>query len=343
MVSDSTTSSNPSTIAAYAFAIATALEQSGVDPKGIFDQCDVPLQTTTDPLLRLTNIEISRLFKASVEATQDPTFGLRVGQSMHPGNLHALGYALMASTSLRDYAQRLVNYYKIVSQSANIHIAESADEFRIVTVVGASDICWETHDAFSALLVRFIRFIYNPDFNPLRVELMRPEPASHIQAYVDYFQCDILFDSPNVVFAIASDLVDKPLPGASKELAQMHDQTTMQYLKRMEKQDIINRVRTMIVEELSASAITKQRVADKLCMSSRSLQMKLAAKDTSFQEILDGTRHSLALGYMEQSAISITEAAYLLGFSDVSNFTRAFKRWTGKSPRDYRQSLGLDH
>ena len=71
--------------------------------------------------------------------------------------------------------------------------------------------------------------------------------------------------------------------------------------------------------------------------------MKLAAKSTSFQEILDGTRHSLALGYMDQSAISITEAAYLLGFSDVSNFTRAFKRWTGKSPREFRQSLGLDH
>ncbi len=343
MVSDHNTPSNPSTIAAYAFAIATALEQSGVDPQGIFDRCNVSLQTTTDPMLRLTNIEISRLFKAAVEATGDPTFGLQVGQSMHPGNLHALGYALMASTSLRDYAQRLVNYYKIVSQSANIHIEERAGEFRITTVVGAPDICWETHDAFSALLIRFIRFIYNPDFDPLRVELMRPEPPSHIQAYQDYFQCEIQFDSPNVVFVIDPDLVDKPLPGASKELAQMHDQTSMQYLERMDKQDIINRVRTMIVEELSSTAITKQRVADKLCMSSRSLQMKLAAKDTSFQEILDSTRHSLALGYMEQSAISITEAAYLLGFSDVSNFTRAFKRWTGKSPRDHRQSLGLDH
>ncbi len=78
-------------------------------------------------------------------------------------------------------------------------------------------------------------------------------------------------------------------------------------------------------------------------MSSRSLQMKLAAKDTSFQAILDSTRESLAMGYMQQSAISITEAAYLLGFSDVSNFTRAFKRWTTQSPRGFRQSIGLEH
>ena len=123
----------------------------------------------------------------------------------------------------------------------------------------------------------------------------------------------------------------------------MHDQTVMQYLKQLERSDIVNRVRGIIVEELSSCNLNKQRVADKMHMSARSLQMKLAAKDTSFQEILDSTRHSLALGYMEQSAISITEAAYLLGFSEVSNFTRAFKRWTGKSPRDFRQSLGLGH
>ena len=212
----------------------------------------------------------------------------------------------------------------------------------LITEVGAPDICWETQDAYTALMVRFIRFIYSPAFNPLRVVLLRPQPPEDSQKYRDYFKCEIRFDGPELVIAISPDLVDRPLPGASRELAQMHDQTSMQYLKRMEKQDIINRVRTMIVEELSSSAITKQRVADRLCMSSRSLQMKLAAKDTSFQEILDSTRQSLALGYMEQSVISITEAAYLLGFSDVSNFTRAFKRWTGKSPREFRQFLGLD-
>lgn len=339
---DSIPPSNPSTIAAYAFAIATALEQRGVDPQAIFDSCEIPLPTTTDPMLRLTNGEVSRLFKTSVEATGDPGFGLLVGESMHPGNLHALGYALMASTSIRDYCQRLQNYYTIVSQSAQIRTEEAADEFLLITRVVASDICWETHDAFCALLVRFVRFIYSPSFNPLRMGLMRPEPPRGAHKYHDYFKCEIRFDSPEVIISIDPGLVDKPLPGASKELALMHDQTSMQYLKRMENQDIVNRVRTMVVEDLSSCAITKQRVADKLCMSARSLQMKLAAKDTSFQEILDGTRHSLALGYLERSSISVTEAAYLLGFSDVSNFTRAFKRWTGKSPRDYKQSLGLD-
>ena len=334
-------SSAPTTIAAYAFAIASALQQRGIDPGPVFKKCGIALQTTTDPMLRLSNSEISCLFRQSVIASGDPAFGLRVGEILHPGNLHAIGYALMSSTTIRDFAQRLCNYYRIVSQSAKFCIEETQDAFLLVTEVAGEDICWETHDAFSVLMVRFMRFICSPDFKPLRAELMRPHPGDYLQNYIDYFRCEISFDNPKIVIAIAPDIVDTPLPGASKELAQLHDKTSMQYLQRLERQDIINSVRKIIVEELASGAITKQQVADKLCISPRSLQMKLASKNQSFQEILDSTRQSLALGYMEQSALSITEAAYLLGFSDVSNFTRAFKRWTGKSPREFRHSLGL--
>lgn len=206
----------------------------------------------------------------------------------------------------------------------------------MITAVTASDLCWETEDAYTALMVRFI---YNPSYNPLRLELRRPDPGSCQQGYSDYFQCEISYSNTEMQLALEPGIVVSPLPGASKELAQIYDKTAMQYLQRL---DIVNRVRTIIVQELSSSAISKQRVSARLCMSPRSMQMKLAAKNTRFQEILDSTRRSLALGYLEQSALSITEAAYLLGFSEVSNFTRAFKCWTGKSPRAFRQALGIE-
>ncbi len=333
------------TIAAYAFAIATALDQEGVDPAPLFAQCELPLPTTTDPMVRLSNQEVSRLFTAAVEATGDPCFGLKVADAFHPGNLHALGYALMASTSLRDFCDRLHNFYRIVSQNADISVEEAEGEFRLVTSVrNLEQICPETQDAFSALMVRFMRFIYSPLLNPVRLELIRPDPGPRYRPiYEAYFRCPISYGHGQLMIGLDPALVDLPLPGASKELAQLHDQTVMQYLKQLERSDIVNRVRAVIVEELSSCALNKQRVADRLHMSARSLQMKLAARETSFQEIMDSTRQSLALGYIEQSTISITEMAYLLGFSEVSNFTRAFKRWTGKSPRDYRQSLGLSH
>jgi AraC-like DNA-binding protein len=72
-------------------------------------------------------------------------------------------------------------------------------------------------------------------------------------------------------------------------------------------------------------------------MSASTLQVKLAQSGTSFQKILEDTRHELALGYMTQSRLSITEIAFMLGFSDLSNFIRAFKRWTGKSPTEFKR------
>ena len=126
------------------------------------------------------------------------------------------------------------------------------------------------------------------------------------------------------------------LPGASPDMAQHNDEIVMGYLAQMDRQDIVNRVRRLIIEELASGNLSKQGVADKMHMSPRNLQLKLAAENTTFQDILDNTRQSLATGYMEQSHLAITEIAYLLGFSDASNFTRAFRRWFGVSPREYR-------
>ena len=109
--------------------------------------------------------------------------------------------------------------------------------------------------------------------------------------------------------------------------------------KKLEKQNLENRVRFLIISELASGTVSKQSIADGLYMSPRSLQLKLAALNTTFQDILDMTRQTLAQGYIEQSGLAITEIAYLLGFADTSNFTRAFKRWTGQPPSEYRAQL----
>ena len=79
-----------------------------------------------------------------------------------------------------------------------------------------------------------------------------------------------------------------------------------------------------------------------MAMSPSALQQKLAQLDSSFQDLLNQVRQSLALAYMEQARVSITEMSFMLGFSETSSFTRAFHRWTGKSPRDYRRDLSVD-
>lgn len=127
-----------------------------------------------------------------------------------------------------------------------------------------------------------------------------------------------------------------PLAGASRELAQHNDQIVMQYLEKLNRDDIVNRVRAHIVTGLSGGNFSRVAIAASVNMSASTLQVKLARAGQSFQQMLDETRHELALGYIEQSRLLITEIAFMLGFSDLSNFIRAFKRWTGKSPTEFR-------
>ena len=119
-----------------------------------------------------------------------------------------------------------------------------------------------------------------------------------------------------------------PLAGASRELAQHNDQIVMQYLEKLNRDDIVT--------GLSGGNFSRVAIAASVNMSASTLQVKLARAGLSFQQMLDETRHELALGYIEQSRLLIAEIAFMLGFSDLSNFIRAFKRWTGKSPTEFR-------
>jgi AraC-like DNA-binding protein len=324
------------TMASYVQAFASALETRGIDPESVFNEAGISIRATSDPLKRISETDIGRLFQASVKATDDPCFGIAVGERMQPGNLHALGFGLLSSTTLRDFYERICNYYHVVSQSADFQSYDRDGESILAATNLASTVCYETRDAWVTMMVRFLRFLYQQEISPLWIELSRPLPEGGAQPYLDYFNCPVRFGCAEDRIAMDSSVMDRELSGANPDMAQHNDEIVVQYLAQMDRRDIVNRVRRHIIADLASGLLTKQGVADKMHMSPRNLQLKLAANDTTFQDTLDNTRQNLAAGYIEQSHLAITEIAYLLGFSDASNFTRAFRRWHGVSPRQYR-------
>ena len=326
-------------IASYELAFVAALKQCSLDPAAVFRDAGVQLRASSDPLARISNADVAKLFQASIKASGDPYFGIAVGRNMQPVNLHAVGFGLLASSSIRDFYQRICNYYRVVSQNAEfLHYDDDNSSILAASNIKASA-CHESEDAFIIMIVDFLRRLYQEELNPVWVELHRPCPRQGEQPYLDFFRCPVKFDCTDIRIAIDGKLVDSPLPGASAELAQSNDGIAMRYLEQLDRDDIVNRVRRIVIEDLASGMLTKQRTADRLHMSPRNLQFKLTALDTTFQEILDQTRQNLAKGYIEQSHLSITEIAYILGFSDSANFTRAFKRWTDRSPSDFRTML----
>jgi AraC-like DNA-binding protein len=200
----------------------------------------------------------------------------------------------------------------------------------------AEGVAFETLDAFMCFLVRLFRLLYKPDLKPVSVKLARPCPAGYEAQYEKSLHAPITFDAPYCEISLEQHVVDEPLIGGIREIAHHNDQIIEGYLETLDKEDIVTRVKKFIIQDLSSGRCSKKRVAEQMLMSQSALQLKLTERGSTFQDLRDQVRKSLALSYIEQGHISITEISFLLGFTDTSNFSRAFRRWTGKSPTVYR-------
>lgn len=325
----------PTTIGGYALAIAQALDYSGVNSARILQSVGIPLAMTNDPMSRLPVATLTRLYKACVEMTHNPYFGLTVAKFIQVSNLHALGYALAASANLMEFCSRLQRYFRLASQTTEIGMVESADELALHMRL-LVDVSAETEDAFLGFVVLAMRRLYKPEFNPLRVELHHAMPLDGPVPYESLFRSPVLFGATTPILVLPKGDLENPLTGACAELAQLNDNLATSYIARLDKSDVVTTVRQKIIEYLPNGDCTREKVACAMCISPTTLQFKLASRSTSFQELLDSTRKELAGSYVRQSALSITEISFLLGFSDTSNFTRAFKRWQGVSPTGFR-------
>jgi AraC-like DNA-binding protein len=325
----------PTTIGSYTVAIARALDASGVDSKRIFSAMGIPLDLSTDPMTRLPAATMTRLFRACVDVTNNPYFGLTVARHIHLTHLHALGYSLAASGTLMDFCRRLERYFRLVSQVAKVSV-DPVDDQVLLRFEYLVELSSETEDAFFAFLVRTMRLIYRQEFSPLRVEMHRPMPHEGAEPYETLFRSPVLFSQVSGLLVFGKADLTHVLSGSCPELAQVNDNIVISYLARLDKNDVITGVTQKIIEFLPDGDCTRDRVASALCMSPTKLQLKLSQRGTHFQQLLDDTRKELACSYLSQASRPVTEITFLLGFSDTSNFTRAFKRWTGLSPTEYR-------
>ena len=145
------------TIGGYGLAIAKALEHNGVDSTRIFQAAGIPASMLkNDPLCRLPVDTLTRLYKVCVDVTHNPYFGLTVSKFIQVSNLHALGYALAASSSLMAFCQRLERFFRLASQACEIEIIESGQEVSLRTRMFVS-VCAETEDAFLGFVVLAMR------------------------------------------------------------------------------------------------------------------------------------------------------------------------------------------
>jgi AraC-like DNA-binding protein len=143
------------------------------------------------------------------------------------------------------------------------------------------------------------------------------------------------FDAELDLVSFARDDCMRPLDTANADLARVNDEIARQYLEQLDRSSLRDRVRECLMLRLAQGELVAEDIAAALHLSLRSLQRHLADEGSSYDQMLDETRLELARSYL-RGHYSISEIAYLLGYADASCFSRAFRRWTGQTPTQFR-------
>ncbi|WP_149027363.1 AraC family transcriptional regulator [Shewanella psychrophila] len=332
-----------STISAWAIAVSRALSASGVDAYGVFDNAGLCLdEVESAPDSRIAIERMTRLWSQAEQATGSAAFGLTVGQYAYPMHFRSLGLLMMTSATLAQAFEALPNYSALVSNSASIKLQRTPDRLGFtITPLPGVDISPMSIDAFFATLVHHGELILGHGKFVLSVELMRVEPKD-IHSWQSCFSCPISFNKQeNCLWMDRSTLEHSAVMG-NPILAAQNETKVRDYLDKMQALKWQEKTSQAIHAMLVSGEPKAHMVAQVYNISERTLSRKLKEEGTSFRDLLQQKRKELAYHYLMNTELSITLLSDKLGYTSLTNFSRAFHRWHGSSPVSFRiQSKSL--
>ena len=332
----------PTTLASLVGLLETSLrEEYGIDPAPIFSQADIPMTPPESPQLRFPLAKIRKLWELGKEASGDEAIGLKTGRYAKPTQFYAFGYSWLASSTLLGAMQRLTRYHRLMSTaSVEVSITETADSYSLSATFPDESKAppKEGIDCGMTALLALCDIVTEKEIRPLRVDLTCPATV-HPEAYRDALRAPIRFNADVGTFYFDKETLRAPLPHGTPDVAKATDKIAEQYIETLDPHKVASQVRRLLIALLPSGKADQALVSSRLNRSTSSLQRQLQSEGLNYRDVLESTRRSLAENYLRDKKHSYAQIAYLIGFSDQSNFSRAFKRWTSLSPKQYQESL----
>jgi AraC-like DNA-binding protein len=292
---------------------------------------------------RLPFSQYVALMRAAKEATADQALALNFGQAVDAADISIVGLIGQASETMLDGFTQLNRYVRLI---ADIHL-NGADRFLMKRDAHG---LWFTDsrpnpNAFPELtesafshVVTWSRRSSVPNWIK-EVCFTHPRPA-YAADYERVFEVTVMFSSDRNAMRMEEDIVAHKLGGLPRYVFGVLTEHADALIKKMEDaQTTRGEVESLLMPILHKGEATMEAIATKLGVSRQTLYRNLKEEGVTFEQVLDELRHRLAVEYMRGQKTSVNETGYLVGFSDPAGFSRAFKRWTGKSPRDFRHAL----
>ncbi|HET6486154.1 MAG TPA: AraC family transcriptional regulator [Spirochaetia bacterium] len=304
------------------------LRSVGVDPASIASpDAYLPIETYL------------RIQDGAAEYTGDPCFGLHTGEFVEPGSWSILGYMMMNCKTLGEAFEKSARYSRVIGNLIEGRAVIRLNRVKLVffTPPQAPTMSRHCFEATFASTVRMMRTLTGVKLSPLEVTFIYPKPAS-ISEYERILCCPVRFAQRENSMTVAASIGRTPILAANPGLLEYFERYAQEFLLEMDrKSESARRVTRIILSRLDDEALSIAKVAREMAVSVRTLQKRLESEGVAFSDLLRATRERLAKKYLHEN-YSVEEITYLLGFSEPSVFRKAFKKWSGVTPGEYRKA-----
>jgi AraC-like DNA-binding protein len=312
------------------------LEELGLPPAAVLRRAGLPLGLFEQSRIWLATAEMFAFYRAVEELSGDPAIGLKLGSEERIERYDPIAIAALYTRSFRDALDRMARYKRLTcpeeiriggrgSECAVEFVWLLADEPEPATLI---DVCF-------AWVVAIGRRGLGRRLSPKRVEFQRPE--SNRGLYEEHFACPVRFGARHNMLLFRSEDLAQPFLTHNPDLLELvSPQLEAELTEQIANKPLKDQVKGILKRFLAGQRPRLEDVAAEMRLSTRTLQRRLLAERITFQDVVEQARRELARHYLLQPSLELTQTAYLLGYEDPNSFIRAFHKWEGTSPGEWR-------
>jgi AraC-like DNA-binding protein len=321
--------------------VISGLETVGYDPVPFLRTQGVDSETLLDHDATVPMSACVGLLADAVRTTGDDNLGLHIAELAELGSFDVHFYAMVSSPTLGAAFERVCRYQRLIHETSQVQL-ETSEGRAVLSHRLAGDMAAprQTAELLLASWVRAGRIATRTNWSPAEVRFAHPTPRDS-RDHERFFAAPLRFATGENALVLPAALLDLPCHRNDPSLLSLLDRYAADRLSGAQAATFADRARATLAEELQAGHVTAYRLAARLKVSVRTLHRSLAAERTSYRQLLDKLRLEIAERHLLDDRLSIAEVAFLLGFSELSAFHRAFKRWTGQTPMSFRAEARL--
>jgi|SRR5690554_1963124 len=312
-----------------------AMQNAGVDADAVLAKVGLDKSILTQPELRTPHDAQEWFWQAMEEVSGDPHIGLHLGPHMPVFKGQVLEYLFLSSPTFGEGLKRALSYQRLLSDAVNAELVNRGEQTFLKQLLWSKKLA-HLNECAMVGVIKFFSFVTDGAFVPIEVHFSHARHADQ-REYERVFGCPVKFEMPDIGVFFNSALMDLPSAHHEPELLQLHEQLASEQMARLEKQDLVYQVSRLVAELLESGHANLEEVAARLGIKPRQLRTRLADAGTNFNQLVADYRCKLAKRLLAGTDENIDEIVYLTGFSEPSTFYRAFKRWVGMTPIEYRK------